>query len=175
MTVTSVLTALLALAPQPAGLGQAPRGEALLKADMLAAHNDVRAILGQAPLDWDPALEADAASHARRLAARDSMEHARQPASAEPQGENLWMGSRGAFTHKQMVTTWTDEAGDYVPGPFPEVSRTGVWQDVGHYTQIIWHATTRVGCAIASSDRFDYLVCRYLPVGNIDGAAPIGR
>jgi hypothetical protein len=58
-------------------------------------------------------------------------------------------------------------------GVFPAVSRTGNWEDVGHYTQIVWPTTTRVGCAIASTSRTDYLVCRYSPAGNIDGR-PIG-
>jgi hypothetical protein len=34
---------------------------------------------------------------------------------------------------------------------------------------MIWPATERVGCAIASSARADYLVCRYATAGNIDG------
>ena len=34
---------------------------------------------------------------------------------------------------------------------------------------MIWPATTRVGCALASTARTDYLVCRYATAGNIDG------
>jgi hypothetical protein len=34
---------------------------------------------------------------------------------------------------------------------------------------MIWPTTTRVGCALASTPRTDYLVCRYSPAGNIDG------
>jgi hypothetical protein len=49
------------------------------------------------------------------------------------------------------------------------VSRTGNWSDVGHYTQIVWPASQRVGCATASNRANDYLVCRYLPAGNIVG------
>jgi hypothetical protein len=57
----------------------------------------------------------------------------------------------------------------FVPGLFPRVSRTGNWSAVGHYSQMIWPTTTRVGCALASSQLADYLVCRYAPAGNIDG------
>ena len=52
---------------------------------------------------------------------------------------------------------------------FPDNSRTGEWRDVAHYTQIVWPATTQVGCALASSATTDYLVCRYAPAGNKDG------
>jgi hypothetical protein len=34
---------------------------------------------------------------------------------------------------------------------------------------MVWPTTTRIGCAVASNGRFDYLVCRYSPAGNIDG------
>jgi hypothetical protein len=49
------------------------------------------------------------------------------------------------------------------------VSRTGRWNDVAHYTQVVWSRTTHVGCAIHSAARWDFLICRYSPPGNIDG------
>jgi hypothetical protein len=84
-------------------------------------------------------------------------------------GENLWMGSHGAFSIEAMVSGWTSERRYFVPGVFPNNSSTGNWADVGHYTQLIWPTTTRVGCAIASTPRIDYLVCRYATAGNMDG------
>jgi hypothetical protein len=68
-----------------------------------------------------------------------------------------------------MIASWSAERSRFRPGIFPAVSRTGNWADIGHYSQMIWPATTRVGCAIASSARVDVLVCRYAPAGNIDG------
>ncbi|WP_214019128.1 CAP domain-containing protein [Escherichia coli] len=49
------------------------------------------------------------------------------------------------------------------------MSTTGHWQDVAHYTQIIWRRTSQMGCALASSARDDYLVCRYTLPGNVVG------
>ena len=57
----------------------------------------------------------------------------------------------------------------FFPGIFPATSRTGNWIDVGHYTQMIWPTSQRIGCALASTRSTDYLVCRYSPAGNIDG------
>jgi len=45
----------------------------------------------------------------------------------------------------------------------------GRWDQVGHYSQMIWPGTDRVGCAVRSSARSDYLVCRYSPAGNVFG------
>ena len=54
-------------------------------------------------------------------------------------------------------------------GRFPGVSRTGGWAEVGHFTQMIWPGSVRVGCALRSSAVFDYLVCRYSPGGKCHG------
>jgi Cysteine-rich secretory protein family len=135
---------------------------------VLAAHNAVRAEAGRAPLQWDVALANGAAAYAEQLAFTGVFAHSNR--AARPGiGENLWMGTRGAFSLETMVGNWASEKRMFRPGIFPAVSRTGNWEDVGHYTQIVWPTTTRVGCALASTPRADYLVCRYSPAGNIDG------
>ncbi len=120
------------------------------------------------PLQWDPQLAAAAASYGPYLARIGRLQHS--PRNVRPgQRENLWMGSRGAFSPEQMVGSWIDEKRAFKPGVFPNVSRTGNWQDVSHYTQLISRDTTRVGCAVHQSPRWDFLICRYSPPGNIDG------
>jgi hypothetical protein len=171
MTVTRVLTVLLLLAP-PARAAEAPRGDALLRAEMLAAHNGLRREFGQPPLAWDATLEAAAAAHAAALGERNRLAHGRDLAE---QGENLWMGSRNAFTYAEMATAWAEERIEFVPGRFPNVSRSLGWEEVGHFTQMVWHSTTRLGCALASNAENDILVCRYAPAGNVDGESPLGR
>jgi len=56
----------------------------------------------------------------------------------------------------------------------PKNATSGKFEDVGHYTQIVWRATTQVGCAIAANKSAEYLVCRYLPAGNVVGIDPLG-
>ena len=87
----------------------------------------------------------------------------------ENQRENLWMGQQGRYHPEEMVAAWSNEKRLFFPGAFPNVSRTGRWSDVAHYTQMIWPTTTHVGCATASSAGIEVLVCRYAPAGNIDG------
>jgi hypothetical protein len=135
---------------------------------LLEAHNRERAAAGVPPLVWDGSLENAAATYARQLAGVGALRHS--PRQARPgQGENLWMGTRGAFSPQLMIASWSAERARFRPGIFPSVSRTGNWADVGHYSQMIWPTTREVGCAISSSARADLLVCRYAPAGNIDG------
>ena len=136
---------------------------------MIAAHNQARRHYRVGPLAWDAALARDAAIYAAKLARSGRFEHDPQRGRQPRQGENLWMGTRSAYSYAEMINLLIDERRDFRPGRFPGVSRTGSWSDVGHYTQIVWPTTTHVGCATASNRRDDYLVCRYLPAGNIVG------
>ena len=152
--------------------GVAARGEALMRQAMIEAHNTARAAAGVPPLTWNPALAADAERYARELARTGRFEHAQQPMGSGRQGENLWTGTRGAYRYEEMASYWVDERRDYRRGRTPDFSMTGRWEDVAHYTQIIWRRTTQFGCATASNATDDYLVCRYSPPGNVVGQMP---
>ena len=140
------------------------------EARLLAIHNRERAATGARPLVWDPALAAASASYGPALERLGKLAHA--PADMRRgQGENLWMGTRDAYELEEMAEGWAAEKSLFRPGFFPQVSRSGNWSDVAHYTQMIWPTTRRIGCAMASGRGDDYLVCRYMPKGNIDGRA----
>jgi hypothetical protein len=66
---------------------------------------------------------------------------------------------------------WIDEKAAFKNGVFTDVSTSGQWEDVGHYTQVIWRDTTQVGCALVTvaSGEDEVLVCRYLDGGNVTG------
>jgi len=141
-------------------------------ARILAAHNRERARAGVAPLRWDPTLAASAASYGPALARIGGLRHSPK-AGRLGQRENLWMGTRGAYSPEQMVGNWIAEKAYYRNGQFPNVSRTGNWADVAHYTQVVWRGTTHVGCAIYPTRNWDYLICRYSPPGNVGGRQAI--
>lgn len=179
-----LLGLLLLVASVPAGAGDralpsprtpVPSGITLSK-DMLDpvsrrlldAHNRARAQVGAVPLQWDPVLAASAASYGPRLAAIGRLVHS--PREGRPgQRENLAMDITGRATPEALVQMWVDEKRLLRPGLFPNVSATGRWEDVAHYTQMVWKSTTRVGCAIHDDGRWNYLICRYSPPGNKDG------
>jgi hypothetical protein len=139
-------------------------------ARILAAHNIERAAVGLPPLSWDSSLGTQAAKYAVQLALSRRFGHSAAQ-SRNGSGENLWMGTRRAFSIEAMVAGWASEKRMFRPGVFPAVSRTGNWAQVGHYTQMVWPATRRVGCALASNSGEDYLVCHYFPAGNVHGGS----
>lgn len=141
---------------------------ALSAAELLYAHNIERRLVGAVPLVWNAGLAAAADRHALYLARTNRLGHS-SPHQRVGQGENLWMGSRGAFRPNGMVAAWSSEKRAFRPGVFPNVSRTGSWSQVAHYTQMIWPTTTSVGCSVRSSVHFDHLVCRYAGTGNVVG------
>lgn len=132
---------------------------------VLALHNRERAAVSSPPLRWSADLARDAARWAQRLAASGVLQH---DSANRSEGENLWMGTRGAYRIEDMVAGWAGEKA--------LLRRMRSWQDgvhrVGHYTQMIWSGTTAVGCGLAQGRSFEGLVCRYDPPGNVWNQSP---
>ena len=131
--------------------------------EILAAHNKYRGEVGVPPLTWSGTLAQSAQQWASQLAATHQLAHSGA-------GENLFAGTTGAYSFTQMVDAWGNEKEHFISGrAFPDVSTTGNWEDVGHYTQVVWRNTTEVGCGIMSDGQNDFLVGHYNPPGNIIG------
>ena len=135
---------------------------------LLDVHNRERERIGQPTLVWDARLAQHAKAWADRLAAGGSFAHS-PSALRQNEGENLWRGTAGAYTLEEMVGHFMSERQDFRPGVFPAVARSGNWHEIGHYTQIIWPTTRAIGCAVATRQGTDYLVCRFYPAGNVLG------
>jgi len=159
----SILIAMLMAASAPTPYARADD----FAQSMLAIHNRERAQVGVPPLVWDSRLAAEAASYVPELVDLGDLEHSDEAMNGET-GENLAMGTQGDYSAEDLAEYWVEERESFVPGIFPDVSRTGDWSEVGHYTAMIWRGTTRVGCAAGTGGGELYLVCRYAPVGNVD-------
>lgn len=149
-----------------------PSGSSSLSQDkqqtLVAVHNRYRAEVDVPDLEWSDDIARSAQEWADHLATTNSFGH-----SSSSYGENLWTGTAGAFSLEDMVSGWGEEKEFFIANaPFPNVSTTGNWADVGHYTQIVWRDTTEVGCAIATGSGRDTLVCQYNPPGNYQGEMP---
>ena len=180
MFAARLIIAMTALITTPASAQQWQGATGALAQRLLDAHNRERAEVGASPLQWDAELAAHAASYGPVLANLRQLVHS--PRDSRPgERENLAMAWHGTLGPEQLVGMWSREKDLLQPGAlglgcpvklgcmtFPAASRTGRWEDIAHYTQMVWPTTTRVGCAIFAAD-WDYLICRYSPPGNIDG------
>jgi len=128
-------------------------------ADYLKGHNTIRSQHGAKALTWSNAAAAKAQEWADKCLNKHS------GGTLGPLGENLAAGT-GGYSILQAVKDWTDESSEYDPNN-PQFS---------HFTQVVWKATTQVGCAEASCpDIFPgfgaahYYVCEYSVQGNVAG------
>lgn len=122
---------------------------------LLRIHNQARAEVGVPPVTWSAELAAYAQKWADKLAQTDEFEH-----SKGPYGENL----ASADDVEQAVNLWLSEKSLYRSVPFSAQSR-----EYGHYSQVVWEKTTKVGCGKAISREETIWVCCYDPPGNIRG------
>jgi uncharacterized protein YkwD len=169
LALIAAVPAAAATLPNPNWPKPADRGDTQLRGAVLNLHNQARRQFGVAPVAWNDVLAAEAMRHAQYMAQTGIYRHDNTPGRRKKMGENLWRGQRGQFSYEAMVGVMIGEARHFRPGTFPNNSRTGSWNDVAHYTQVVWPTTTEVGCALASSVTTDYFVCRYSPTGNKDG------
>ena len=135
--------------------------------EIYRVHNLTRSQFGSQPLVWDPALAASAQTYAVHLARIGRLAHAPREGRGNSR-ENL---SQGMLTwdSRQMLSNWLREQSKFRPGVYPNVSTTGRWDDVSHFTQMVWPKTISVGCGMADGIGYRWLVCRYAPGGNKDG------
>lgn len=166
--VPTMIARLAGLALLMAATPAQPQASRSDQRDWIDAHNLAREEVGLAPLAWSDQLARDAEAWASHLARNNLYEHA-SPQQRKGQGENLWRGPKGYWSAWETVAFFIEEKRHFRPGNFPEVSRTGRWSDVAHYTQIIWPQTREVGCAVAHTASDEVLVCRYWPAGNVWG------
>jgi uncharacterized protein YkwD len=146
--------------------------ETAFQRSLLDAHDLTRANASPTPanplppLQWDDAVAAVAQEWAERCV----FEH-RQPNNF---GENLALFSDPEVSPEAVVQIWADEA------PFYDYDGNdcAAGEQCGHYTQIVWADTTKLGCGVAVCDDVAGFgpgalwVCNYDPPGNFVGQRP---
>ena len=130
------------------------RGEAQ---DFLDLHNKYRAAHCAPPLAWSDALAKVAQKWADKLRSQGcAFGH-----SGTRYGENLAAGTSSALSTDEVVTMWYREVDGY------NFRRGGFSMDTGHFTQLVWVDTRRVGCGRTTCKGMDIVVCNYDPPGNV--------
>ena len=155
------------------------------KEAILDAHNQARCAVSPTaqampPLVWDADLERRAQDWAD--ACRDGLLNDLIPGLLDHNpdrsvgfpfyvGENIY-GIRGAIASAiDTVVFWDGEKTDYNYAS----NSCGVLKVCGHYTQVVWANSRRVGCARSLCGGLFYpssVVCNYGPGGNISGQRP---
>jgi len=132
----------------------------------LEAHNHLRAQHGAPPLEWDETCAQSAQMAAQECMDQEQMHHNNIGGG---QGQNLFMSMKGGQPNKDggkvAVTAWYSEIKDY------DFKKPGFGSKTGHFTQLVWKGTTKVGMCKVRGDQNGmdtvYIAANYAPGGNI--------
>ena len=139
---------------------------------MTAAHNAARAAVmppanpSLPALCWSSAIAATAQAYAEQCKFQHSM---------GKYGENLYAAAGKNASPQDVIDSWVGESADY---DYSGNSCSGV---CGHYTQVVWRSSARLGCGVAQCSTnspfsgfsdWQLWVCNYDPPGNFNGTRP---
>ena len=144
---------------------------------LLDAHNQWRAKAGTPPLAWSEEAAAVAQFWANEMVAQ-GCKPAHNPDRTRKKvfGENIfhhWF-SRPYKGYRRdaeaVVGSWGEEVAFY--DATTNTCTADADSTCGHYTQLIWSRTQKVGCARAHCPAAELWVCNYYPLGNMQGQTP---
>ncbi|XP_029317749.1 GLIPR1-like protein 1 isoform X2 [Cottoperca gobio] len=132
-------------------------------------------------LTWDEGLAITARAWARHCVFEHNT-HLKDARRVHPTftsvGENIWTGyPPSKFDASRAVKLWVDEKQHY------DYNRNDCTKVCGHYTQVVWARTYKVGCAAQlcprgvrytnfASEESVIFVCNYATAGNVVGERP---
>ncbi|NWX73106.1 GLIP1 protein, partial [Alca torda] len=145
--------------------------------DCLRTHNRFRSKVNPPAsnmfrMSWDAALAKTAKAWAKKCKFKHNI-YLKMPRKVHPTftpvGENIWTGTATIFSVDAALSDWFDEVSSY---DFNTNTCTGM---CGHYTQVVWAESYKVGCAVHFCNTVEYFpglfraahfVCNYGPPGN---------
>jgi len=157
-------TTVVAQSVVPSNTGSnVPQAQAQQALDL---HNAKRQAVGVPPLQWSADLAAVAQQWANHLAANGcGLQHTFN----DKYGENLFGGSGTTYTALDAAQDWYGEISKFKYGVLTNTN----WAPTGHYTQMVWRNTTRLGMGQATcGNGATVIVAEYDPPGNFIGQKP---
>ena len=159
----------------------------VVPADYLDEANAWRAEVGAPPLEWDETIAKVSQAWADHLESqgcdmvhsssewqKEAYKQAGGP--EEALGENIaWACCADPPTQdgKQVVDMWASEKKSYAYGAVGDACTTHDGGTVGHYTQLVWAESQKMGCGMATcGSKGTVWVCNFYPAGNWMGEAP---
>lgn len=125
---------------------------------MFNLHNAYRRRHGVPALDWSSRVAKSAEAWARTC----QFQHESQ----SEYGENLyaaWGQPNMERVLSHAAAAWYDEVAQY------KYENPGFSMRTGHFTQMVWKNSKRLGCAARQCGPMTLVVCRYDPPGNVIG------
>lgn len=140
--------------------------------EALVFHNNVRKDVSVQPLEWDIDMAKYAQEWADYLANDNdcNIEHRGNIGkNSKNAGENIFWGSGMDYTALDASEKWYGEIKSYTYGVLSNQN----WYSTGHYTQIVWRNTKKVGIGVSKcSSGATIIVANYFPPGNYIGQKP---
>ncbi len=145
-------------------------------AGMTVQHNSIRAAVDPPaepaldPLTWS----SEVAATARNWAAQCRFEH---NSNRGRLGENIAAFTDSTGSADETLQQWAAESADYDWAS----NRCAAGRVCGHYTQVVWRGSRRLGCGMAECttgspfegfERWQLWVCNYDPPGNVERQRP---
>uniref|UniRef100_A0A3Q0T0R6 SCP domain-containing protein n=1 Tax=Amphilophus citrinellus TaxID=61819 RepID=A0A3Q0T0R6_AMPCI len=150
-------------------------------------HNRARSSVSPPATDmlhmtWDQGLAITARAWAKHCAFEHNI-HLKDVRRMHPTfssvGENIWTAyPPSEFTPANALKSWVDEVNFY------NYERNNCTKICGHYTQVVWASSYKVGCAVQlcpngvrlfTQDEGVLFVCNYATAGNINGMQPYSK
>ncbi len=123
-------------------------------------------------MQWDDSLAQAAQAYADKLAKSGEFKHDPENRT-KGYGENLYASSSSGVTFVDAINSWYEEKQNY----HYDTNSCDSGKVCGHYTQLVWKNSTKVGCAKAVYETGKYkdgtvVVCKFKPAGNVSGQKP---
>ncbi|NWY56573.1 GLIP1 protein, partial [Chionis minor] len=123
-------------------------------------------------MSWDSALAKTAKAWAKKCKFKHNIYlkiRGKVHPTFTPVGENIWTGTATIFSVDTAVSDWFNEFRSY------DFNTNSCTDKCGHYTQVVWAESYKVGCAVHFCDTIEnfpglvraaHFVCNYGPAGN---------
>eukprot|EP01080_Neovahlkampfia_damariscottae_P000261 gene261-6676_t len=144
------------------------------------AHNKYRKLVNppaksMPDLTWDADLAKVSEDYIKKCVSSDGkiIDHNSGRSNTYPGyvGENIYASTGSISNFETPVLSWFNEYKDYTYS----TNKCASGKVCGHYTQVVWAKTTKVGCAYYTCNSVTFkntILCNYSPGGNFNGESP---
>ncbi|KAL0481115.1 pathogenesis-related protein 1 [Acrasis kona] len=141
---------------------------------ILSAHNYARSSVGVSGVTWSATTAQFAKNYAVKCLSSNKvlMDHnPNRNNNGVYLGENIYAFTGDKASGFDASMNWIQESRDYNYS----TNTCAPNKICGHYTQVVWRSSTKIGCARVKCSNIQYgatVLCNYEPGGNYNGQKP---